>query len=322
MRRAQITATGFFLLLLLSVPLLAVPATITIQGRLLSNTSGSRGVPITASTSVIFSFCNRSGAALAPDWTETQTIIPNAQGYFETVLGNSTYLDNAIFKNLEVYLKITLPGGENIIQRLQSVPFSYNADLLQELFPSIIGATERIAQTSTTGTTAFGSSGYTYSTAIQATGTNTGLHGLGEYYGLYITSEGTGLWAKSSNVNWPALFCQAKGSVQPTGTYPSYNYTYVKALHLSDGRIKILTGSPVFVVGGIRQDYITGKFTIIASQNLRKVFNKYVNANSQIFITNQLGGVRIWLDEVADGYFKVKRNTTMETTTVGYLVIN
>lgn len=317
MRKAYLLAAGLLIILQLSLPsLAAVPTAINIQGRLLSNRLGQRGVPITALTFVTFSFCDRSGAPLVPAWSlGGRNLTPDSQGYFETTI---TLIDLEIFKNPEVYLKITLPGGEEIIQRLQSVPFSYNADLLQRIKPLTGGASEHIASTLTTGSAAFGSAGALSNTALSITGANIGIRGIGEYYGMYITSEGTGIWAKSSEAARPALVGMAGGSTQPTTTYPVPNFKYVKALHLGTGKIKIRTGS---LVGG-RQDYIAGKFAISAPGNIIYIANKYVTATSQIFVTNQLGNVRVWLDEVGSGFFRVRRNTTVGDTTVGYLVIN
>ncbi|MDP3704225.1 MAG: hypothetical protein Q8R78_07550, partial [Candidatus Omnitrophota bacterium] len=103
----------------------AIPTKIAHQGRLLD----SADQPITSAVSVTFALyaVDTGGSAL---WSESQTIDPDDQGFYETFLGETTTLPSNLSDPL--YLQMTV-GIEILTPRLQvgSVPFALRAGDLE-----------------------------------------------------------------------------------------------------------------------------------------------------------------------------------------------
>jgi Collagen triple helix repeat (20 copies) len=103
---------------------LAVPSTLTEQGRLLD----ANGAPVTGSVQITFTVYGDSLGTMAL-WRETQTLALT-DGYFSAELGRTAALPASAFDGSVRYLGVTVDGDQEMkpLQALTSVPYAVRAE--------------------------------------------------------------------------------------------------------------------------------------------------------------------------------------------------
>jgi hypothetical protein len=102
-----------------------VPTTVGYSGRLLN----ANGSPVTGATQLTFSLYD-SASGGTQRWTETQTVLPSAEGLYSVALGEVTVLPgNAFDASGPKYLELSVNGGPPLTPRqtINSVPFALTA---------------------------------------------------------------------------------------------------------------------------------------------------------------------------------------------------
>ncbi len=114
----------FAALVLVGMAAADVPQLINYQGMLKSG-----GSAVTTPTTVIFAIWTdpTTGDSL---WSEQKMITPNADGFFNTMLGSISPIPDSAFAGADVYLSIKIESDPEMSPRAQltSVPFSYVAN--------------------------------------------------------------------------------------------------------------------------------------------------------------------------------------------------
>jgi hypothetical protein len=119
-----------------------VPATVTQQGRL----ANADGTPATGTVSMVFSLYD-SSAATSPLWTETQSVILDATGYFSIQLGSMTSLSSvaaltsALSSGTPLFLGLKVGSDSEMSPReaLTSVPYTLvSEEVISDIHPASI----------------------------------------------------------------------------------------------------------------------------------------------------------------------------------------
>lgn len=118
---------------------MAVPSTITTQGRLLD----SVGEPIEGSHDLSFAIYDDPTSTDPALWSETRSV-PLANGYYQVALGEETPLTTALFQtDGSLYLGITVGNGEELSPRqpLMATAYAHHSDTAVNLDGGSVSAT-------------------------------------------------------------------------------------------------------------------------------------------------------------------------------------
>ncbi|MCE5228326.1 hypothetical protein LLG95_01850 [bacterium] len=138
-------------LLLVAAPSFAGPGLIQYQGRL----TDPAGNPITTPVSITFTFWSAAtgGAQLGGTYYDTDTVTPNSQGLYSTMIGDETgaKIPDVIFTAPQVWLNVNI-GSENLSPRKQMVATAYSfqsnyATTATASLDTLAGVTSRGAST-------------------------------------------------------------------------------------------------------------------------------------------------------------------------------
>lgn len=122
----RLRASGLIALVALlgAASAVAVPSTLTEQGRLLD----ANGAPVTGSVQITFTLYGDSVGTMAL-WRESQTLTL-IDGYFSAELGRATALPASAFDGSVRYLGVAVEGDQEMkpLQALTSVPYAVRAE--------------------------------------------------------------------------------------------------------------------------------------------------------------------------------------------------
>lgn len=217
------------------------PRVLSFQGRLTDASDN----PISTSTQIKFSIYNSETASgSAQLWEETQSITPDTDGLFSTMLGKTSAISQSLFAtSSSLWLGITVGSDSELIprQQLATVAYASNAETLQGLLPitqSGAGTTNVVLALDSSGNLTIGG---TAKPTFQASGgqfklsgqplvlsTNTGSNG-----DIQLAPDGSGkIDAQKPLIN--------TGSTNPSGITGAVEVNDLFAIHATSSAQAVL----------------------------------------------------------------------------------
>jgi hypothetical protein len=265
----------------------AVPKLLNYQGKL----TDANNVPVSDQTlSFTFKFYNvaSGGSAL---WTESKSITTES-GFFNTILGDTTSIDDWIFTYEAVYLgvEVASDGEMDPRQRIVAAGYAINADMLDGYHSSYFATSGALG-------------GYVLKTGDMMTGTltvtasslgvsaeATGIDGYG-IYGAATSYDGGGIGGYFYSHGEVGVGVYAESDGADESYAGSFNHSGV-----TGGGIKALTSS------SSQSRAVWGSATAVSGQNYGGYFRSFSGSGYGLYSQNTAGG---WA-----GYFNGPVNVT------------